>query len=128
MLKILILADTPVGIRQVSFALQGHNLTFTTSSFEAAELLRENRFDAFVSAVYLEDSDIFQLLASLKADGALQKTPVILYSGDCGKVARQINPTVRAATKALGVEHYITMPIYSAPLLRLKVEHCLRRA
>jgi PleD family two-component response regulator len=127
MAKILILQEMEQNIVNLKQALvpRGHKLLVAKRELQALELLKHENVDLIVSAVYLEQSDVFDFLKAVKHNSHLANVPVVFYCSAISTFARSVRNGLKIAAEACGVDLYITMETFNPEILAEQIEDCL---
>ncbi len=119
--RILAVDDNAENLEVLARRLERHglNVTKTTNSLEALEILRSRGFDLVLLDVMMPLLDGHSVLLQMKADPALRDIPVIMISAldEMESVARCIEA---------GAEDYLPKPLNST-LLRARLSACLEK-
>jgi DNA-binding response OmpR family regulator len=109
---VLVVEDDPVILQllEVNFELEGFSVVTAKDGFEGLTQAKEGRPDVIVTDIMMPRRSGLEMLADLKADGALAEIPVILLS------AKAQTADVRAGLEA-GAADYITKPFEPLDLL-----------
>ena len=98
---------------------EGHSVSVAGDGRQALEMLRAQPFDLILLDIAMPEMDGYQMLHALKADGALQNTPVIAISA-------MDESNIAAKCADLGAEDYISKS--SDPeLLKARIASCLEK-
>lgn len=121
MMKILVVEDSPVDQAFVARSLEAQDIQVSVSSTmkHAAESIQREEYDLVLLDLSLPDGDGLQFLADLTRKIDVDRTPVILLSGN-----QDVDS--RIAAFDLGAEDFLVKPV-SPTELRARVQARLRR-
>lgn len=127
MARILILQEMEQNIVNLKEALspRGHELVVVNRELQALQTLQTQRIDMIISAVYLENSDVFDFLKAVKHHEAWSQIPFVLYCSAISSFARSVRGGLKIAAESLGADLYVTMEKFDPILLAQQIEGCL---
>jgi len=105
--KILV-ADVPQMDGRHSAALQGGQLAFVRTMSEAKQALAAATYDLAVIGVHFDDSQMFDLVRTIRGDAARGKLPIVCVRGRPGFTAIT-SRTLEATVKALAADEFIDL-------------------
>jgi len=87
--KILIadIADNEERLRRL---LEGHDLSFVRTCDDAKSLLQAQRFGMVIVGVHFDESQMFTLLADIRAHAKYRKVPILCVLGNRGRVLNEV--------------------------------------
>jgi two-component system, cell cycle response regulator len=118
---VLVVDDDAVNRLILSRALEreGHHVRAVANGLEALEALHDGVFDCVLLDVLMPQMDGYQVLAHIRSDPTLRRTPVIMISA-----LEDIQSIVRCIE--LGAEDYLPKP-FDPALLRARINAGLAR-
>lgn len=118
---ILVVDDIPVNIEVVRSTLEpfGYCVIGVATVRDALTSARQLQPDLIISDVHMPDESGYELLAAMKADGALRAIPLMFLA------STPRHPDDRGHALSLGAAKFVLRPIEPA-LLIAAVEDCLR--
>jgi two-component system, cell cycle response regulator len=118
---VLVVDDDSVNRLILSRALEreGHHVRAVANGLEALEALHDGLFDCVLLDVLMPQMDGYQVLAHIRSDPKLRRTPVIMISA-----LEDIQSIVRCIE--LGAEDYLPKP-FDPALLRARINAGLAR-
>jgi hypothetical protein len=70
--------------------LEGHELTFVKTCEQARSLLETEQFGLVVLGVHFDESQMFSLLADIRAHAKYRKVPVVCVLGSWGRLLSEL--------------------------------------
>jgi PleD family two-component response regulator len=70
--------------------LAGHELEFVTTCDEANALLKTEKFGMVIVGVHFDESQMFTLLADIRAHAKYRKVPILCVMGSRGRVLSEV--------------------------------------
>lgn len=70
--------------------LAGHDLIFVGTCTEALPMLQEHKFGLVIVGVHFDESQMFMLLADIRAHAKYRKVPILCVLGSRGRVLTEI--------------------------------------
>lgn len=130
MARILVLQEMEQNIINIKKALlpRGHELIIVRRELEALQKLQTEKIDLIISAVYLENSDVFDFLKAVKHSQSSKRIPFVMYCSAISSFARSVRGGLQIAAESLGVDLYVTMEQFDAKKLADQIEGCLKPA
>jgi two-component system, cell cycle response regulator len=118
---VLVVDDDAVNRLLLSRALErdGHHVRAVSNGLQALQALRGERFDCVLLDVLMPEMDGYQVLAQIRSDPKLRRTPVIMISA-----LEDIQSVVRCIE--MGAEDYLPKP-FDPVLLRARITAGLAR-
>jgi two-component system cell cycle response regulator len=118
---VLVVDDDAVNRLLLSRALErdGHRVRAVSNGLQALQALRGERFDCVLLDVLMPEMDGYQVLAQIRSDPKLRRTPVIMISA-----LEDIQSVVRCIE--MGAEDYLPKP-FDPVLLRARITAGLAR-
>jgi two-component system cell cycle response regulator len=119
--SVLVVDDDAVNRLMLCRALEreGHHVRAVANGLEALEALHDGPFDCVLLDVLMPQMDGYQVLAHIRSDPTLRRTPVIMISA-----LEDIQSIVRCIE--LGAEDYLPKP-FDPALLRARINAGLAR-
>ncbi len=130
MARILVLQEMEQNIINIREAMseRGHDLVFVRDQVKALELLQQQPFDLIISAVYLEQSDVFDFARAVRRQPDLHHLlPFVFYCCAISTFARSVRGGLRIAAASTGVDLYVAMEKFNPRLFAQQIEECLRK-
>ncbi len=87
----------------------GHNVWKTTNIPDALTFLNDYKVDLIISAINLENVDVFDFLGAVKINNKTQPIPFVFYSANKAQHERYATEIIRAAAKAMGARKYVLL-------------------
>jgi hypothetical protein len=75
---------------RIARVLAGHELTFVDGSQEARALVEKEKFGLVVLGVHFDESQMFTLLADIRAHARYRKVPIVCVLGSWGRMLSEI--------------------------------------
>jgi len=73
----ILLAISPGGVARLRRVLEGHDVTLVRTRGEAWTLLEKERFQMVIVGVHFDESQMFALLADIRAHAKYRKVPIL---------------------------------------------------
>jgi PleD family two-component response regulator len=86
----ILVAVTAENEERLRRILSGHELTFVTTCGEANKLLEAHKFGMVIVGVHFDDSQMFTLLADIRAHAKYRKVPILCVLGTRGRVLSEV--------------------------------------
>ena len=102
----ILVADVEEMDDRYAAALAGLPLDFARTMDEAREALATHRYDLVVVGVYFDDSQVFGLVRTIRADEFNNEAPIICVRGRPGFTAVPTR-TLESAVKALTADDFV---------------------
>ena len=87
--KVLV-ADIPENEDRMRRILAGHELTFAMTRDDAWSLLEKERFGIVIVGVHFDESQMFSLLADIRAHAKYRKVPILCVLASQGRVLSDV--------------------------------------
>lgn len=110
-MKILV-ADVPQMDARYTAALEGWEIAFVRTMSEAREALAAARHELVAIGVYFDDSQMFDLVRSIRADDFQNEVPIVCVRGSPGYTAVTTR-TLEMAVQALSADAFVDLLHYS---------------
>jgi hypothetical protein len=75
---------------RIARVLEGHELTFVHTCDEARSLLEKEKFGLVVLSVHFDESQMFTLLADIRAHAKYRKVPILCVMGTWGRMLSEV--------------------------------------
>lgn len=127
MAQFLVLEEDRRQFEQIKQCLQtkGHKAWRASTSAEAFEFLGQYSVDLILSAINLENSDVFEFLRQLKGDEKLKRITFVFYCTEQERCDRYATPAIEEAGKALGAHKYALLPAFDANRFWEQLADCI---
>jgi CheY-like chemotaxis protein len=127
MAQILVFEDDLRHFGQITHCIEGkgHKTWRAANVVEAVDFLTKYSIDLILSSVYLEKSDVFEVLRYTKNTEQLARIPFVFYCTDDDRCNRYATPVIMSAGKALGARKYITMPKFNPVHFWESLQECI---
>lgn len=90
--------------------LQGHELTLVRTCEEARTLLEKETFGLVILSVHFDESQMFTLLADIRAHAKYRKVPIVCVLGSWGRMLSEIAiEGLDHAVKAMGANGFLNL-------------------
>jgi PleD family two-component response regulator len=86
----VLLAVSPGGVQRLRRVLEGHDVTAVTTRRQAWALLQKERFAMVILGVHFDESQMFSLLADIRAHAMYRKVPVLCVLAAPSKVITDV--------------------------------------
>ncbi len=125
--QILVLEEDNRQFEQIKQCLQtnGHKAWRAFTIAEAFEFLRKYGMDLVLSAVNLENSDVFKVLHGVTNGEQQKNLAFVFYCTDKERCDRYATSGIMAAGKALGARKYILLSGFDANRFWAELEDCI---
>jgi len=119
--EVLIVDDNEMNRDLLSRRLdrQGYVISLAADGQQALDMVNNNKYDLILLDIMMPEVNGYQVLESIKADGALLHIPIIMISA-----LDEIESVVRCVE--LGAADYITKP-FNPVLLKARITSCLEK-
>ena len=107
-MKKILVADVPQMDARYTGALRGWEIEFARTLGAARQALGGARYDLVAIGVYFDDSQMFDLVRSLRAAERTAGLPILCVRGRPGFTAVSTG-TLEAALRALGADRFIDL-------------------
>jgi DNA-binding NtrC family response regulator len=106
--KILIAATAAVAER-LAHVLQGHELVFAQTSQDVMARLSRERYGIVILSVHFEESQMFALLADIRAHSLYRKVPIVCVLGHRGRLTEAAVEGLDHAVKAMTANGFLDL-------------------
>lgn len=127
MAKILVLQEIKNNSIRLHEALPEHEIIDFNRATEAMNYLRAAPVDMIISAVHLDESNVFDFLQWVKGDPNHRDIPFVFFCAEPTEVARYVSSAIISAARVLGATKYITMQKFDREILRQQVNSILNQ-
>jgi PleD family two-component response regulator len=86
----VLLAVSPGGLQRLRRVLEGHDVTAVSTRRQAWALLQNTRFAMVILGVHFDESQMFSLLADIRAHAMYRKVPVLCVLAAPSKVITDV--------------------------------------
>ena len=107
-MKKILVADVPQMDARYTAALRGWEIEFVRTLGAARQALGGARYDLIAIGVYFDDSQMFDLVRSLRAAERTAALPILCVRGRPGFTAVSTS-TLETALRALGADRFIDL-------------------
>jgi DNA-binding response OmpR family regulator len=107
-MKRILVADVPQMDARYTAALRGWEIEFVRTLGAARQALGGARYDLIAIGVYFDDSQMFDLVRSLRAAERTAALPILCVRGRPGFTAVSTS-TLETALRALGADRFIDL-------------------
>lgn len=107
-MKKILVADVPQMDARYSAALRGWEIEFARTLGEARQALGAARYDLVAIGVYFDDSQMFDLVRSLRGAERTAELPILCVRGRPGFTAVS-TATLETALRALGADRFLDL-------------------
>ncbi|HEY9868928.1 MAG TPA: hypothetical protein V6D08_07160 [Candidatus Obscuribacterales bacterium] len=134
MKKRVLLAVTQEEEAKLRAALQpDYELVTARVVSEVLDLLQQEQFDAIIAGVDFDESRMFDLLRTIKADASLKSVPFVCFRGREPPLTVELEASVITLAQALGACGYLSSTDFAytqkaGEELRLAIERCITRS
>lgn len=134
MKKRIILAVTEEEEAKLRAALQpDYELATARVISEVLDLMQQEQFDAIIAGVDFDESRMFDLLRTVKADASVKSVPFICFRGREPPLTVELEASVITLAQALGACGYLSFTDFAytqraAEELRRAIEKCIARS
>ena len=111
-MKKIVVADVPHMDERYASAFAGWELAFVRTMAEARQALGAGSCDLMVIGVYFDDSQMFDLVRSIRGDARLDELPILCVRGRPGFTA-VTSRTLETSVKALGADEFVDLVQYA---------------
>ncbi|HEY9791752.1 MAG TPA: response regulator [Candidatus Obscuribacterales bacterium] len=127
MAQFLFLEENRRQFEQVKQCLQerGHKAWQADKAASAFDFLSQYGVDVIISAINLENSDVFEFLRRVKESEKLKKIPVVFFCADEELGQRYATAVITKAGKTLGARKYILLPQFDGNRFWDELEECI---
>lgn len=125
MAKILVVQEIRKNSVRLHDALPEHEILDFDRATEAMNYLRSSAVDMIISAVHLDESNVFDFLQWVKGDPNHRDVPFVFFCAEPTEVARYVSAAIISAARVLGATKYITMKEFDRDALRKQVNSIL---
>jgi hypothetical protein len=107
----VLVASVQQAHRRLIAILGGHDLTFVSTLTEAEAALRADGFNLIMVGTHFDESKVFDLLRSVKADAKYSRVPVICFRGIkfAETYDKSLVQIVEMACKEMGAAHFFDL-------------------
>lgn len=125
--QILVIEEDRREFEQIKQCVEakGHKLWRAANGAEATQFLQQYEVAVILSAINLEDMDVFEFLRSVKSNEQLRNIPFIFYCTDQARHDRYGTKVIQAAGKALGARKYILLSQFNANQFWDELQDCI---
>ena len=124
----ILIMDTVAHTNQLKNACKdmGHSVIAAHSIEEAFAFLDgKDHADVVVCAAYLENESMFDFLRRLRKDPIHRETIFIIVALEPGPSGIRLNASVESASKILGSDAFINMPVFDGKVLVREIQKLL---
>ena len=107
-MKKILVADVPQMDARYTAALRGWEIEFARTLGAARQALGDERYDLIAIGVYFDDSQMFDLVRSLRATPRTAELPILCVRGRPGFAAVSTS-ALETAVRALGADRFIDL-------------------
>ena len=112
----ILVAGRPQGALMLSRAVSGQADVQSADSLQVAVTRANEHPDVIACELNFDDSRMFELVKTLKADEAMRDIPVVCFRVRAGSLPAAIVAQVKVALQALGVVSFVDLVQLSAQL------------
>lgn len=127
MAKILVLQEIKKNSVRLHEALPEHQIVDFEKACDAMQYLRSQSADMIISAVHLEESNVFDFLQWVKGDPAHRDLPFVFFCAEPTEVAKYVSGAITTAARVLGATKYIAQEQFDQAALKQEVNSILRQ-
>jgi CheY-like chemotaxis protein len=127
MAQILILEENRREFDQLRRCIEsnGHTVWRSTKINDALDFLRRYKIDLIISAIALDEVDVFDFLRAVKNNGDTASIPFVFYCADNAQHERYATDTIKAAGNVLGTRKFIFLPEFNGKKLWEELSECM---
>lgn len=110
----------------IACKLEGHEVVPIVSVAEGMRFLTtKDHIDVVISAVYLEDEDVFEFLKEIRQAPIHKDVKFMMICSDPSALANVLNKSVQTAAEVMGVDKYLMMTDYDIERLMKELKAIL---
>lgn len=127
MARIVVLQEIQANMKRVRRSLEpiGHAVIGFSSQTGAVAFLKEEKVDLIISAVHLDEGNVFDFLKWSRAYPTNQSTPFMFFCAEPTQYGKHVFGAVKTAGELLGVSKYILMDTFDTIQFRCEVAKLL---
>jgi CheY-like chemotaxis protein len=127
MARIVVLQEIQANMKRVRRSLEpiGHVVIGFSSQPVAVAFLKNEKVDLIISAVHLDEGNVFDFLKWARSYPTNQSTPFIFFCAEPTQFGKHVFGAVKSAGELLGVSKYILMDTFDTIQFRCEVAKLL---
>lgn len=127
MARIVVLQEMQANMNRVRRSLEpiGHVVIGFSSQSVAMAFLKDEKVDLIISAVHLDEGNVFDFLKWARSYPTNQTTPFIFFCAEPTQFGKHVFGAVKSAGELLGVSKYILMETFDTIQFRCEVAKLL---
>lgn len=127
MARIVVLQEIQANMKRVRRSLEpiGHVVIGFSSQPVAVDFLKDERVDLIISAVHLDEGNVFDFLKWSRTYPTNQSTPFMFFCAEPTEYGKHVFGAVKTAGELLGVSKYILMDTFDTIQFRCEVAKLL---
>lgn len=127
MARIVVLQEIQANMTRVRRSLEpiGHVVIGFSSQPVAVAFLKDEKVDLIISAVHLDEGNVFDFLKWARSYPTNQTTPFIFFCAEPTQFGKHVFGAVKSAGELLGVSKYILMETFDTIQFRCEVAKLL---
>jgi CheY-like chemotaxis protein len=127
MARIVVLQEIQANMKRVRRSLEpvGHLVIGFSSQPVAVSFLKNEKVDLIISAVHLDEGNVFDFLKWSRSYPTNQSTPFVFFCAEPNQYGKHVFGAVKSAGELLGVSKYILMETFDTIQFRCEVAKLL---
>lgn len=127
MARIVVLQEIQANMKRVRRSLEpiGHQVIGFSSQPVAVAYLKDEKVDLIISAVHLDEGNVFDFLKWSRSHPTNQTTPFVFFCAEPTEFGKHVFGAVKTAGELLGVSKYILMDTFDTIQFRCEIAKLL---
>lgn len=127
MARIVVLQEIQANMKRVRRSLEpvGHVVIGFSSQPVAVSFLKNEKVDLIISAVHLDEGNVFDFLKWSRSYPTNQSTPFVFFCAEPNQYGKHVFGAVKSAGELLGVSKYILMETFDTIQFRCEIAKLL---
>jgi CheY-like chemotaxis protein len=109
----IVVAATPAMRARLERVLEGHQLTFAQTTADVMSFLSNDKYGMVIISVHFDESQMFTLLADIRAHSKYRKVPIVCVLADRGKLSDIGVEGLDHAVKAMTANGFLDLQRFS---------------